>query len=338
MRKPKYLSPSSLCLWESDKEEFFFKHLATVRPPRMEQKNYMGMGSAFDAFVKAELHTALFGAGTDVEFEFDTIFCNQVEPQNRDFCMAAGQYVFDAYKSCGAYDDLLTDLQGGEFEPQFEFRADKKIDGVPLMGLPDCRYIHKTGAHVILDWKVNGFCSKHGATPYKYYSLIRDGWGGDEAKASRSNGKSHPGYSKMTHKGVEIGSHYLHETCPDWADQLCIYSWMLDEPVGGEDVIVCMEQIAAKFRKDKYPLLRIANHRCRIQEAWQNELVQRLTSCWKVVNSDHIFRDMSKEDSQERQELLEMEAKAMAIDANDGSIEAWVSGIRRENGMRFRKR
>jgi hypothetical protein len=304
----------------------------------MKQMNYMGMGSAFDAFVKAELHSALFGPKTDEQFEFTTIFEMQVEPQNRDFCFKAGAYVFDAYKSCGAYGDLLTDLQASESDPQFEFRADRKIDGVPLMGLPDCRYTHKSGAHVILDWKVNGFCSKHGATPYKFYSLIRDGWDEDEAKASRSNGKSHPKYSKMVHNGVEIGSHYLHETCPDWADQLCFYAWMLDEPVGGEDVIVCMEQIAAKFRKDKYPLLRIANHRCRIQEAWQNQLVQRLTNCWKVITSDHIFRDMSKEDSQTRQELLDMEAKAMVAYADDDSTTGWLSRLGRDNGMRFRTR
>jgi hypothetical protein len=336
MQTPTYLSPSSLSLWESDKEEFYLKHLARVRAPRLPQKDYMAVGSAFDAYVKSALHAALFGNGADPEFEFDTIFTGQVEEQNRDFCLEAGQYVFDCYKLAGAYDDLLGDLEKSQSDPQFEFRLDKEVEGVPLMGKPDCRYVHESGAHIILDWKLNGYCSKYGATPYKYYSMIRDGWGETTAKPSRACNQAHKRCRSIIHHGVEIGSHYLEDTCKDWADQLAIYSWMLGEEVGNEDTIICMDQIASKYRKNEKPLLRIANHRCRISAAWQNQLVLRLTSCWKTIQSDHIFTNISKEDSVARQEILEMSAKALSI-GGENAIEDWVDKISRE-GQGFRAR
>lgn len=337
MRYPTYLSPSSLALWESDREEFYLKHLAEKRPPKIPQTNYMAIGSAFDAYVKSELHEAIFGEGADPRFEFDAIFTEQVEEHNRDFGVKAGKYAFDCYKLAGAYDDLLAELEKSEFDPQFEFRVDKIVNGVPLMGKPDCRYIHETGAHVILDWKVNGFCSKYGSTPYKYYSLIRDGWDEETAKPSRGCNRMHKGYSALVHKGVKIGSHYLEDTCKDWADQLSIYAWMLDEKVGSEDVIVCIDQIACKPREGEFPLLRIANHRSRVSTAWQNQLVQRLTSCWKTIQSEYIFTGMSEDESKARQEVLEMEAATLALDGSDGGVEAWVSEISREQS-RFRAR
>jgi len=336
MRIPKYLSPSSLSVWESDREEFYLKHLAETRSPRLPQKDYMGIGSAFDAYVKAALHSALFGEGADPAFEFDTIFVDQVEEQNRDFCLKAGAYAFECYKLAGAYDDLLNDLKKSEFAPQFEFRVDKTIDGVPLMGKPDCRYIHEGGAHVILDWKVNGYCSKWGSTPYKYYALIRDGWEMTTAKPSRACSQPHKGHKSIMHNGVKIGSHYLEETCKDWADQLSIYAWMLDEKVGDENVIVCIDQIASKARENEYPLLRIANHRARISTAWQSQLVQRLKSCWKGIQSRRIFTDLTEEEDLERQDVLEMSAKAMSV-GGENSIEDWVDSFSRDN-QSFRAR
>lgn len=336
MRIPTYLSPSSLSLWESDREEFYLKHLAETRVPRLPQKDYMAVGSAFDAYVKSALHAALFGEGADSEFEFETIFTEQVEEQNRDFCYEAGAYVYECYKLSGAYDDLLSDLKKSQSDPQFEFRLDKEVAGIPLMGRPDCRYIHESGAHVILDWKVNGFCSKYGATPYKYYSMIRDGWDVSTAVPSRACSQAHKNYKPIMHCGVEIGSHYLEDTCKDWADQLSIYGWMLGEEVGSEDTIVCMDQIASKYREDKKPLLRIANHKCRISTEWQNQLVLRLTSCWKTIQSGHIFTDVTEKDSLERQEVLEMSAQALNIGGGT-DIEKWVDVISRE-GQSFRSR
>jgi hypothetical protein len=336
MRIPKQLSPSSLGLWESDREAFYLKHLAETKPPKTLQMNYMAIGSAFDAYVKSALHEALFGKGADPAFELDALFTSQVDDYNRDESAEAGHYAFECYKLSGAYDDLLHDLEKSEFAPKFEFRLEKTIDGVPLTGFPDCRYIHESGAHVILDWKVNGFYSKYGATPYKYYAMIRDGWLEISAKPSRGCNQPHKSYSAITHKGVKIGSHYMEETCKDWADQLSIYAWMLDVKVGDEDVIFCIDQLASKRREGAFPLLRIANHRARISKAWQNQLVQRLQRCRGAIQSGYIFTDLTREESEERQEVLEMFAKALR-QGGSTHIEDWVDEIS-QSGMKFRTR
>ena len=64
MRKPTYLSHSSLALWAKDKDEFYIKHLAETRAPRIAQEVYMSVGGSFDAYVKAALHERLFGKGS----------------------------------------------------------------------------------------------------------------------------------------------------------------------------------------------------------------------------------------------------------------------------------
>ena len=338
MRKPSYISSSSLGLWESDRERYYLKHLAEVRSPREPQFNFMGIGSAFDAFVKSALHEALFGKGADPTYELDALFTSQVEEQNRDECREAGHYAFEAYKLSGAYDDLLADMLQSEFDPMFEFRLDKTIEGVPLMGYPDCFYIAKSGVHVILDWKVNNYFSKYAASPYKLYSMVRDGWDSTTAKPSRGCSRAHPKYKEITHREVKIGAHYLEDTNKDWADQLSLYSWMLGERVGGEDAIVCIDQLSCKPREGKFPLIRVANHRARISAKWQNQLVQRLTSCWKAIQSGHIFTDMSEEDSKAHQDILEMEAVALARSSHFDDVASWVNKTSRQGFGGFRTR
>ena len=136
MRIPKYLSPSSLGTWEADQEEFYLRYLADKRPPRMPQTQPMSIGSAFDAYVKSYYHKVLFNT-VDPEFEFDTIFINQVEEHNRDWALVAGKYAFDAYQTSGALADLLNELQKSQSDPRFEFTLQDEFMGVPLLGKPD---------------------------------------------------------------------------------------------------------------------------------------------------------------------------------------------------------
>lgn len=336
MRLPKYLSPSALSAWESDREEFYLKYLVADRPPREPQTDYMSIGSAFDAYVKSALHYALFGKGADPRFELDAIFTEQVEEQNRDWAWAAGEYAFNAYRLTGSYGELLNMLLKSKETPKFEFTVEGVVNGVPVLGKPDLRFVHAAGAHVILDWKVSGFCSKTGASPFKGFRLIRDGWGLETAKPSRGVGKAHKLYKPITHAGMEISAHYMEETSKDWADQLSIYGWMLGEEIGAENVVVCIDQLACK-NNGQYPLIRVANHCCRISEMWQQSLVERLHNCWTAITTGYVFNDtMSQEESDERCEILDMRASAHK-DAELGGIEAWVCEIARE-ATGFRKR
>jgi hypothetical protein len=327
MRLPKYLSPSQVALWYSNREEYYLQHLASIRATRIPQTNYMSIGSSFDAYVKSALFETLFGAGSDPRFEFDAIFSEQVEEHNRDWALENGKYVFEAYKLSGAYDELLELLKQSKYAPQFEFKVEGTVENVPLLGKPDLRFIHPLGAHVILDWKVNGFCSKSPTSPYKNYRLVRDGWAETTAKLSRGSGSPHKDYKPIEWKGVEIHNGWLENASPDWADQLAIYSWMLGEPVGDENVIVCIDQIVAKPTQTK-PLLRIANHRSRISSSYQWDLLSRIQTCWEAITTGHIFTDLSKEESEARCLLLEQQAIRTNIDTPE---QQYINDITRTN-------
>ena len=166
-------------------------------------------------------------ARRSAQFEFAAIFESQVEPQNRDFALTAGKRVFKAYKLCGAYDDLLKQLQQSVEPPRFEFKVDGLILGVPFTGKPDCRFVLDLGQGripCIYDWKVRGYCSKYGASPSKGYATCLDGFVG---KASRSQGKEHAMYKAMDFRGLTINSGYMEFCNDEYADQLCLYGWLL---------------------------------------------------------------------------------------------------------------
>jgi hypothetical protein len=330
MRIPAYLSPSQIALWYSDREEYYLKHLSPVRVPKLPQTTYMSIGSAFDAYVKSAMFESLFGVGVDPRFEFETIFEDQVDEHNRDWAKEHGKYVFEAYKLSGAYDELLTLLSQSKHAPQFEFKIEGTIENVPLLGKPDLRFIHSSGAHVILDWKVNGYCSKSPTSPCKNYRLVRDGWTDTVAKASRGSSVPHKDYKPMEWKTIEIHSGWLEDSNTDWADQLAIYSWMLGEPVGDENVVVCIDQIVAKPMEPK-PLLRIANHRSRISSVHQKNLLSRIKACWESITNGHIFSDMTKEESEDRCAILDKQAILINLDTPE---QQYINDITRQHSYK----
>ena len=317
MRKPTYLSHSSLTTWGKDKEEFYIKHLAETRAPRLAQEVYMSVGAGFDAYAKSALHERLFGKGTDPQFEFTAIFEKQVEPHNRAFALEAGKYIFDCYVATGAFDELLAMLQKSKEPPRFEFEVKGTLNGVPIVGKPDCRFIHECGVHVILDWKVKGYCSKYGASPSKNYRLCRDGYGAPH-KPSQSHGKPHKNYVAYDHHGFEVNQFYMEAGNDEYADQLCMYGWLLGEQIGDEEVVCCIDEIVSKYMPVGRPLLRVAQHRARVSNAHQTTVLNRMTDCWDAITSGWIFRDLSREENDAKCQHLEQKVIALQ---SDGSTE-----------------
>ena len=319
MKTPRSLSYSSLSLFEKDIEEFYMRYLADKAAPRLPQEPPMAVGSAFDAFVKAALHSQLFGVSSNPQFEFGAIFESQVEPQCRDFALKAGKHIWKCYKLTGAYEELFVLLQRSIEPPRFEFKVEGLIGGAPFLGKPDCRFVLDLGdgpIHVILDWKVHGYCSKYGASPSKGYMLCRDGYLSD--KPSRSHCKEHANFLGMNYHGLLINSGYMEGCNNEYADQLCLYGWLLDEAVGDENVVLMIDEIVAKYMgPDVRPLLRVANHRGRVSKAHQNALVKRVARCWTAITSGHVFTDMTPEESRSRCEVLDNMAGGLM---SDGSV------------------
>lgn len=306
LRIPSYLSPSSLSKFESDRSTFFERYLSPIRTKRPPQMDFMAMGSAFDARVKSEIHSAISGtnATKGSQFEFETLFESQVEPHIRDVVLERSTDLWNQYVKCGAYGCLLGDIVASPFAPEMEFTAQGEVEGIPLLGKPDLRYITKEHVHVIADWKVNGSMSKTGASPVQGYKVACDTYG------SNTHGKCHKKYVPHEYKDVEINEAYLEQFSPDWADQLAIYSWLLGESIGSEDYVIRMEQIACRpVKSQPLPRAKFATHMSRISKGYQESVLARVKMCWSTIQSGHIFTDVSREQSDEICEQLVDKAK-----------------------------
>jgi hypothetical protein len=333
-------------LFEKDPTEYVLRHLVDNKPPRTLQALPASVGSAFDAWVKSSLYSAIFGSQHDPKFNFESLFETQVEEHNRDEARMMGLHVFDNYVETGSYDELFFLMRDAKEAPRFEFDAGRVVDNVPLFGKPDCRFVNHAGIHIILDWKVRGYCSKYGASPMKGYAMCRDGldWkernltkrqlekrlAGEEVsgKHSRSHEKEHDKYIPMDFKGLIINQGFL-ETCDqEWATQLSIYGWLLGEQVGDENVVVCIDEIVGKFMgEDERPLLRVANHKARVSKQFQLDLFSRIRKLWNSISNGHVFQDMSREDSDATFQMLQNRANGMQSDGSEE--EDWYSQMGR---------
>lgn len=338
MRTPAYLSPTAISKWQTDRDEFYLTYLAEERPPRIGQTQPMSIGSAFDARVKSHLHYNLFGNyGPGDQFEFDNIFEAQVEPHNRDWALPNSQHVFDSYVNSGALADLMIELSEAIQDPRFEFTVEARISHeahvgeVVLLGKPDLHYVAKTGHHCLGDWKVNGYCSNYPLSPKPNYVNVRDGWSSKVGPATRTSNAPHKNAQVMRVGNVDLNiACYLEDIDTTWAQQLCIYGWVLGEPIGS-DFIVGIEQIVNTGKKNNdLPLLRIATFRNRIAAEFQHRLFRTVSDIWRRIHAgpEHIFDDLSEEASAERCATLDNFHKAYQ---GDSPNDQWFQSVTREH-------
>jgi len=327
MKTPRFLSYSSMTLWEKQPEEFYLRYLAEHPAPRLPQEPPMAVGSAFDAYVKAALNYALYGTAVSPKFEFGEIFESQVEPHNRDFALKAGKHVFRAYKLTGAFNELLSLLQQSVEPPRFEFKVNGVVAGAPFTGKPDCRFVLDFGLgpiHCILDWKVRGYCSKYAASPSKGYMLCRDGY--QSEKPSKSHNTQHTNFLEYNHRGLTVNAGYMEYCNDEYADQLCLYGWLLGEKPGDENVVGMIEEIVSKPASST-PLLRVANHRARVKADYQQKLLERVGRCWQAITSGNVFTDLTPEENAGRREVLE--DMALSLGKTAGAYDDWFNNVTR---------
>lgn len=269
------------------------------KAPRPPQTPPMAVGSAFDARVKSYLYDLLIG-DKNPEYDFNTLFERQVEPQNRDKVLHAGLYLFKKYKDQGALADLIVELKKADAAPRFETTIRAEIGGVPLLGKPDV-YFRVKNIPIILDWKCNGYYSK--ASPAPGFVRLLDDHGPRQAHK-----KAFP----YDYKGWKVSTMRLHESKPDWARQLTVYGWCLGiEP--GDNILACIDQLACKSGGGD-PYVRVAQHRSVIDSAYQSVLLRNVQYIWECINSDHVFRDLSLEESKAKERTIKMKAEALAED------------------------
>ena len=304
MKLPEYMSPSSLKCFEGSQEEYYLRYMAENRPPRSPQTQPMSVGSAFDAYAKSYIHYALFGHfGKDNQYDFGTIFDEQVEPLWRDWAYEAGKQCFDVYKSSGALASMMLELKTAIGEPRFEFTIRGLISGqagtVPLLGKPDIFFVNEEGARVILDWKVNGYCSQASPTP-GYIQLL--------GKSHKKHGMCHDKCVIDTHKGLQINAAYpLEKFSPLWAGQLATYAWLLGEDVGSEQLVSGIDQITKSAKGH----LLVTRHRAIISASHQFELLGRYCYAWGCITGGHFFKGMTHLESQKHCQFLDKKAETL---------------------------
>jgi len=333
VRCPEYLSPTSVDLFFKDRTEFYLRYMADKRPPRIPQTKPMSVGSAFDAYVKAYIDKMLFGGRP--EFEFEALFEAQVEAHNRDWAREAGEHAFECYKASGALADLMIELGHATHEPRLESTVrdtvvivgptGEKVE-ITLLGKPDLYFIIGD-AHLLNDWKVNGFCGKRATSPKPHYIMVRGDWG-------RGNGNPHKDAQLMTISNINVNvATTLEQIYESWARQLYIYARVLGEDSGSK-FIAGIEQLACKptAEKDK-PNIRVASFRSRISAEYQKKIDEQLIIVWTAVKTGHIFIEMSEEENKARCEQLDNYHEAFEGDEDDPKKKRhneWFREITRE--------
>lgn len=331
----KFLSPSALRSWEENPYEFAQTRLVEDRLPKRPQSKPMVAGSAFDAYVKAELYAdlgietkELLGCPTNELAPF--LIKKQCESHVRAWARKAGKYIMKAYKATGFYDDLLERMAASPTTPELEVRVEKEINGVPMIGLPDGLYsMPNAGLRVIHDFKVRGFCSKYTTSPTPRYSVCVDGMKWNTKKGtSRSHGKTHKEY-----QNVQVGDYYghaggldaIHET---YATQLSTYNWCCGAEVGDDSTLYTIEELCCQPESKEFgptckldmeerifpvqnPLIRVAQYAGTISSEFQTSLMARYARMWGHLQDKHYFPDVTKAESDDIMEGLERSATTL---------------------------
>jgi hypothetical protein len=324
MKQMERLSYTMFSSWEQDPTEWYLKYI--VGAPRLPQTEPMSIGSAFDAYIKNYLFARIFGSVAP-EYELEAIFEAQVEPHNRDFGWTAGAYVFDEYVRSGRAAYLLSLMEQSDSAPVFERKLTSTVDvlgtEIPMTGYPDLRFVSSRGIPVIVDWKVNGFCSKSSITPEPGYVHCVDGpsWDGRASKVT------HPKAVVRVLDGITYSNGPFKSS---WKDQLTMYNWMLGGALG-RNAILMIEQVAGGKQVDvrctssgPRPPLRFANHACLVGACAQETLAKRILHMWLSVQSGYIFRSLSRADNDAKVAQLE---KAYGNDP-DGVFSALTRTVR----------
>lgn len=303
MKKPRHFSHSGFKLFEKDPEAYYRYYLAEKALEREPQNHYMAIGSAFDAFVKVDLHKIFINDG-DPGFTLPYLFEKQVDEQWREQAWVDGQKVYGEYKSSGAFDDLCEEMKGC-VSPGFETDisgvvcAEGHDGGVLINGKPDVQYFNSSGKRIIHDFKVNGFYSKSPPSPKEGYLKIFQTKFGTRMPVGK-----HKKAVERVHKGHKInGAAFFSSNCEEWADQLSMYAWVLGEPVGS-DYVLSVDQMVCNSQKGE---IRIAKHAGLCSERHQRQLYARLHRAWTAVNNGHVFLNMPYEQSMAKCKTIDLE-------------------------------
>jgi len=254
-------------------------------------EKYRDSGALADLMVELELSTTK----PRFEFELTGTISNCHAAKGFMVCLCAMQF------------NNGTDTPSIGYSPNCPLCGGSGEVLVPFRGHPDCSFRTRGGLRVTDDWKVNGFYSQRATSPKKGYIRIRDSW-----KGVSSHNANQPHKDAIIHhlNGIQVNiAQPMDSIDTSWAAQLSIYSWLLGEEIGG-DFIVGIEQLVSTgggATPGHYPLIRVATFRSFVRQSFQEDVYRKAAKMWYLIQTGHIFDDVSREES---------DAKCAAIDAN----------------------
>lgn len=232
--------------------------------PPFIQGRAAGVGSAFDAHVKAAL-APYIGLGDDPEHQLDHLLANSVSEENRGVCIPMGELIFRDYQRSGMFSRLLDE---GLTAIELTEKRDLSVDGsiVPVLGKPDAALADGT----IVDWKVQGAASATGVSPT-------------------------PGYLYGVRGFTSLGRHSragepLEALQKKWAYQLAIYSWLSSGVEPFRDIPVAIENVAV--RSGKYTFTSIRTH---VSKEFQQKIWGELVVAWDKAQTGDMDDPMPNE-------------------------------------------
>ena len=251
----KYLSPSSLKVLETQPETFYLTRLADDKSHRDPQSIQAGVGSAFDARIRAEL---VKRGLVKSEFNFDEEVSKQVEPRNMEEALRVSKAMSDFY-----FKTALISLKWSSLGRDASFTLKWKGAEVPIFCRLDSEVILTVEGEDILvpfDWKSTGYASASGGSPKQGYAVI---WNDVLPNAS------HKGYYKDI-PWENIAS--------DWATQVCTYWFALGNMPGERDGYAIVDQLIIRPTGS-----RVARYLGRLTQSWQRSVADRFVSAWQSI-------------------------------------------------------
>ena len=67
-----------------------------------------------------------------------------------------------------------------------------------------------------------------------------------EHKPSKSHNTQHTNFLEYNHRGLTVNAGYMEYCHDEYADQLCLYGWLLGEKPGDENVVGMIKEIVSK--------------------------------------------------------------------------------------------
>jgi hypothetical protein len=252
----KYLSPSSVNLWLSDRSRFINQYILGLKEP---QTDAMLLGLAVDGILKARMGGPALDVSLPSRVIEDALYC--VQEYDR---LMEGRCIVDATWT---------------FEASLLREIDTPSGRVVISGKPDA-YKSTVTPSIILDWKVNGFYSRAKLTsPKAGYMYIAP------------EGASHRGFEAgyiHSPKGSEYNSgvtkYNLNGIHKEWELQMWMYGLLVFGSGGAEAPLCRIEQLTFDTRVSP-PSLRISVH-----QALVPALNIDLRSIWDEIMQEYDKR------------------------------------------------